>query len=253
VARDGEGGLDAAVDAEVAAGGAAWVGKFLEGADDLADAGEALHGVVDGLGEFADGEVEAGGGFQAVDFGECGGGIGALFQGGAEGAVGGEGGEHALGGFFDEVEVVGDELGGGVDFVCDAGGEAADGFEFLVEVELDFHRLAVGLGLFLGGDVAGDAEGADEFAGAVAQGEFGGGGPAGLVVGRVGFFLDVEEGGAGLEDALFVFVGSARVAAGEVVEVGVADEVGRVAGAEFAGHEGVDAEEAALEVFEVNA
>ena len=42
-----------------------------------------------------------------------------------------------------ETEVVSDELGGRVDFVGDAGGQLADGLQFLGVAQLDFHLVSL--------------------------------------------------------------------------------------------------------------
>lgn len=71
---------------------------------------------------------------------------------------GGEDGE----GFVEKMDVGGEVLGWGVDFVCDVGGEVVDGFEFVVELELEFEFVVISGEFFCGSDVVGDVEGVDD-------------------------------------------------------------------------------------------
>ncbi len=114
------------------------------------------------------------------------------------------------------------------------------------------------LGVLELGDVLGNPEGALDFAIRTAQGQLGGEDPGiilmeALVPFGPGFAFGLADDGlAGVDDPFFVFEGCLGMFRGEEVEVGFADGFFGVIQAECAGHGASDADEAGLEVLEVD-
>jgi len=108
--------------------------ELAHGADDFADAIEALAASEEGGGGFLAKEVEV-----DLAFGGGEGFAGVGRQGGAGTAMEGKEGVDVAKRLFKEVEIVADVLEGRVDFVGDSGGERAHGFHFESVAEFDFH------------------------------------------------------------------------------------------------------------------
>src|SRR5271155_3774679 len=140
VARNDQGAFDGFV--EVGGdfiGAAIHVGELFHGADDGGDAIYAVHHLLEGFGNF---RLEKG----PLDFGADR--VEGLEQLGRHGALAGllrdffvlgDHSEAVVEGILDEASVVSDKLDGGINFVGDSGGEAADRLELLRVTELDFH------------------------------------------------------------------------------------------------------------------
>ncbi len=109
------------------------------------------------------------------------------------------------------------------------------------------------LGLLADGDVTRHAEGADDLTLLVAQRHLGRRGPGFAAVGPRLLFHHVHERFGGADDALFVVESLLGVLGQEVIEVGLAGGLLRVLDAVPLGQGVVDADEAALEVLEVDA
>src|SRR5271163_2107939 len=120
-------------------GAAIHVGELFHGADDGGDAVYAVHHLLEGFGNFC---------FQEGPFDFGADRVEGLQQFGRHGALAGlvgdffvlgDHGEAVAKGILDEASVVSDKLDGGINFVGDSGGEAADRLELLRVTELDFH------------------------------------------------------------------------------------------------------------------
>ncbi len=108
------------------------------------------------------------------------------------------------------------------------------------------------LGELDAGDVAGDAERADDRAVLVAQWHLGGGNPLYAAIEMDIFFLFADHRLAGADDLLFVLVGRPRVFLREEVEIRLADRLLGVAQAKVSRMGFIDAEKAAGRVLEVD-
>jgi len=108
------------------------------------------------------------------------------------------------------------------------------------------------LGVFCLGDVARDAEGADDPAIVSTQGLFGGEDPAHTAFAGGAALLLADEAHAGADDVLFVGEFLAGEVLFEEVEVGFADRLVGAAETEGGGQGTADGEEAAFEVLIVN-
>lgn len=150
-AADGERAFDGFAEIDGALFAGPGMGEGFHRANDFRGAGDALEGVLDGFGNFAAEVIGAGGVVRGAGGADEVGRSGAGFGGGEERAVGLEQRVKVGEGLLEKAGVVPDELHGRVDLVGNAGGELADGFEFLGLAELHLELAAFG-------DIAGHEE-----------------------------------------------------------------------------------------------
>src|SRR6516162_3107078 len=103
------------------------------------------------------------------------------------------------------------------------------------------------------GDVAGDAEGADDVSALVSERHLGGGYPALPAIEPADQFFLPDQRPAGANDLLLVGHGALGILLGEEVKIGLAHDLCRIVKMESIHHGFVDAEETAGGVFEVDA
>ena len=145
VARNDKGAFDGFV--EVGGdfiGAAIHVREFLHGADDGGDAVHAVEHLLEGFGDFSFQERPFDFGADGVEGAEKFGRHGAAAGLFADFFILGDHGQAVAEGILHEAGVIADELDGRIDFVGDARGETADGFEFLGVTEFDFHLALFG-------------------------------------------------------------------------------------------------------------
>jgi hypothetical protein len=130
------------------------MGEIAHGVDNAGNAMEAFEGLFDGAGRFGDEEIQFALAEGLFEFGGEFRGGGILLDSAEEALVLAEDGNNLGEGLLEETDVVADVLRRSVDLMGDAGGEPADGFEFLGVAELEFHHAPFLLGLFLFHDFA---------------------------------------------------------------------------------------------------
>ena len=121
--------------------------------DNARDIVDSFQGLGDGPGGFGDEEIQIALPGGLFDLGGHLRGGGVFFDGAQKAFLLAQQVVDALEGFLQKTDVVADVLGGRVDLVGDAGGQMADGFQFLGLAKLDFHQPPFLLRLFLFGDV----------------------------------------------------------------------------------------------------